>query len=167
MQPFDAQAPTSIEFRGNESRWEALFYAGFGVAIIWWAASKGGWTGIVGGIGFGVFFALLTFGKAMAEPDRSVRLAFDADGLLAPNVFARKLPWAAIEGFAFCPGSEIDDFLFVKVREPKLYEPIPKKPLEFWPVTQTGFRLAIAPLGCAPDDIEAAFRRFAPGIPKI
>lgn len=169
MSVFDVQAESKtsnrVEFRGNESRWEALFYLGFGGGGIYYFASIGGWAGIVGSAVVGLLAILLSFGKAFGEPDRSIHLAFDDEGLSAPHIFEKKLPWVAVDGYSFeGRWSEDRGALFVSVIEPATYKPKPKDPMETWPVTTTGFRPQLCGIAGSHDDIEAAFRQFAPQI---
>lgn len=171
MSPLDAlaerEAPTRIEFRGNESRWGALFYLGVGAVIIAYFVSKGGWTAIVGVGIFGSLFLLLAFGKAFGELDRSVYLAFDAEGLSVPTLFGQTLPWSAITGFAFETGTEGGFYLYVEVTEPRSYGPKSWLSLITWPVFSQGFRLGLDTIACNEKAVEAAFRRFAPGARKV
>ncbi len=170
MSVFDVQAETKasnrVEFRGNESRWEALFYLGLGGAIVAYFVSKGGWTAIIGGGIFGFLFLLLAFGKAFGELNRSVHLAFDEEGLTAPQVFARKVPWSAIQSYSFDPNLEVQAVL-VDVVEPVRFEPKVTDPLKNWLVTWYGFSLPLGGIACSYEDIEDAFRRFAPQVRKI
>lgn len=162
----NARDSDRIEFRGNESRLESVFYIGFGGFIVYHVLSLGGWTAIVGGVFFGALFLLLAAVKVFSEPDRQVYLAFDVEGLLAPHVVSRKLPWSAIKGYSLFPGTESEGSLFVKVDEIRAFEPISKNPLELWPISPGGFRVQLHKLDCGPDDIDAAFQRFAPSIPR-
>ncbi|GAU84417.1 hypothetical protein [Bosea sp. BIWAKO-01] len=169
MQTID-EAPASIEFRANESRWEALVYVGFGGWIVYDMASKGGWTAVVGVALFGSLFLLLAFGKAVGEPDRSVHLAFDEEGLLVPRVFGRRLPWTAVHSYALETGSENGSTLRVYVTEPELYGPKPTGLWETWLTSSsalTGIRMSISRLACDEKDIEVAFQRFAPQVRRI
>ncbi|KFC67248.1 hypothetical protein FG93_03983 [Bosea sp. LC85] len=165
--PTNTEAPVSIEFRGNESRWEALFYVGFGGWIVYELASKGGWTAVIGVALFGSLFLLLAVGKALGEPDRSVHLAFDEEGLWVPNVFARKVPWPAVQTYFIDPDRENGIVLLVGLTEPALYEPKVTEPLKTWPVTWSGLRLPLHDVACREEEIEAAFRRFAPKVRRI
>ncbi|MDZ4369444.1 MAG: hypothetical protein U0987_20860 [Afipia sp.] len=171
MSVFDVQAetkaPTRIEFRGNESRGEAFFYLGFGGFLVTLFVSKGGWTAIIGGTIFGSLFLLLAFGKAFGELDRSVYLAFDAEGLSVPTLFGQTLPWSAITGFAFETGTEGGFYLYVEVTEPRSYGPKSRLSLITWPVFSHGFRLGLDSIACNEKAVEAAFRRFAPGARKV
>ncbi|POR54337.1 hypothetical protein CYD53_103441 [Bosea psychrotolerans] len=166
----DTQACSSIAFRSNESRWGALIYAGLGGWLVYEAASEGGWKGIIAGIGSGAFFALTILGKVMAGPDRSAHLTFDTEGLAAPEVFARKLPWSAISSYSFDSGGpESSPALYIKVANPELFEPKPRGLLQNWLARRnalTGLRVALGRLDCDYDDIDAAFRRFAPSTLK-
>jgi hypothetical protein len=83
--PDDINTRPCIEFLGNESRWEALFYIGFGGCVAYYFASFGGATAIIGCVAFGVLFLLLAGAKAFGELDHSVYLSFDEEGLLAPH----------------------------------------------------------------------------------
>jgi hypothetical protein len=163
----NAELSASIEFRGNDSRWHAAVDVGLGACIVYAVASAGGWTGIVGGVFVGGLFLLSAFGKAFGELDRTVHLAFDADGLSAPHILERKVPWTAIQAYSVNYGAASEGSMFVQVVEPKLYGARITGPLETWPVTPTGFNLVIHGLDCDDADIEAAFRRFSPGIPRI
>ena len=170
MSAFDARAksgtPSRIEFRGDDSRWSALFYLGVGGAIVAYFVSKGGWTAVVGAGIFGSLFLLLAFGKAFGELDRSVHLAFDEEGLLVPPLFERKLPWSAITGFALKYGNEGDLQLYVEVSEPKSYGSKSGLSLITWPVFSHGFRFRLPPTACSEEVVEAAFRHFAPQVRK-
>lgn len=162
-----AEAPASIKFRGNESRWEALFYVGLGGLIIHHLLSRDSSTAVVGSVLFGSLFLILAFGKALGEPDRSVHLAFDVEGLEVPNVFARKVPWTAVQTYSIDPDRENGLVLLVGLAEPALYEPKVTDPLKTWPVTWSGFRLPLHNVACGEEEIEAAFRRFAPQVRRI
>jgi hypothetical protein len=163
----DAAAPNRVEFRGNESRWEALFYLGFGGVIVTYLVSKGGWTAIIGSAIFGSLFLLVAFGKAFGELDRSIYLAFDEEGLAAPHLFARKVPWSAIRTFSFDAGMESGTSLLVDVIEPTLFGPKVTNPWKASRVGRSGFRLSLDRVACRDEEIELAFRRFAPQVRKV
>lgn len=170
MSVFDVQGesetPTRIEFRGDDSRWDALFHLGVGGAIVAHFVSKGGWTAIVGVGIFGSLFLLLAFGKAFGELDRSVHLAFDEEGLLVPPLFERKLPWSAITSFALKYGNEGGLELYVELIEPKSYGSRSRLSLITWPVFSHGFRFRLPPTACSEEVVESAFRHFAPQVRK-
>jgi len=170
MSVFDVQAETKtsnrIEFRGNESRWEALFYLAFGTAIVWYIArAYAGWATIFSCIFFGTVFLLLALYKAFGKLDRSVYLSFDDAGLAMPHAFRQPIPWSAVNRYAFKCSDESADLL-VWIETPRLYEPLTHNPLATWAATRWGARLPLHSISGDVDAIEAAFRRFAPQIAK-
>ncbi len=162
----ESKASNRIEFRGNESRREAWLYLGLAGAAVAYFASKDRGTAVIGGGIFGFWFLLLAFGKAFGELDRSVHLAFDEEGLTVPRVFARKVPWSAIQSYSFDPNLEVHAVL-VDVVEPVRFEPKVTDPLKTWLVTWRGFSLPLNEVACSDAEIEDAFRRFAPQVRKI
>ncbi|AZO76977.1 MULTISPECIES: hypothetical protein [unclassified Bosea (in: a-proteobacteria)] len=164
--PAETNAPTRIEFRGNESRWGALFYLGVGGAIVAYFVSKGGWTAIVGVGVFGSLFLLLAFGKAFGELDRSVHLAFDEEGVMIPQAFAKKVPWDAVKSYSFDTPGDAPAVLLHLV-EPARFEPRVTNPLKTWLVTWYGCNLPLHGVACSYEEIENAFRRFAPQVRKV
>lgn len=173
MNVFDVQAesetPTRIEFRGNESRWEALFYLGACGLVLAYLIPMGGSSAILGGVFFGSLLLLVAFGKAFGEVDRSVHLAFDEEGLTVPHIFARKLPWIAVQSYSFVDRDN-GWALNVGLAESKLYEPHKLNFTSFlkpWPLTSSGFRLPLDGVAGDEKDIELAFRRFAPQVRKV
>jgi hypothetical protein len=165
--PGNAEAPASIEFRGNESRWGALFYVVLGGVLVCWLLSRGDETGVVGSIFIGPLFLLLAISKAVNEPDRSVHLALDEEGLLAPHIFERKLPWSAVQSYSLDLISDDGCALIVSVSELMRYEPKQTDPLATWPVTPSGFRLHLGGVAFTEKDVDAAFRRFAPHVRRL
>ncbi|MCP4560227.1 MAG: hypothetical protein GY873_15460 [Bosea sp.] len=169
MSVFDVQAesetPTRIEFRGNESRWDALFHLGVGGWALAYSIPMGGLEAIVGGF-FGALFLLFAFGQAFRDLDRSIHLVLDAEGITAPSVFVRKVPWDAVQSYSFDPNWDVKAVL-VHLPEPSRFEPKVTDPLAGWPVTWYGFRLSLDGVACSYEEIEAAFRRFAPQIRKV
>lgn len=170
MSVFDVQAetkaPTRIEFRGNESRWEALFYLGFGGMAVAYLVSKGGWAAIIAGGIVGFLFLLLAFGKAFGELDRSIHLVFDAEGITAPHAFVRKVPWDAVQSYSFDPNWDAKAVL-VHLTEPAHFEPKVTDPLNGGAVTWYGFRLSLDKVACSYEEIEDAFRCLAPQVRKV
>ncbi|WP_129155235.1 hypothetical protein [Bosea sp. Tri-44] len=170
MSVFDVQAetnaPNRIEFHGNESRWEALFYLGFGGFLVALLVSKGGWTAIIGGTIFGSLFLLLAFGKAFGDLDHSVHLAFDEEGLTAPYAFAKKVPWDAVQSYSFDTAGDAPAVL-IHLVEPARFEPKVSNPLKTWLVTWYGCNLPLQGVACSYEAIEDAFRRFAPQVRKV
>lgn len=167
--PAETNAPNRIEFRGNERRWEALFYLGACGLVLAYLIPMGGSTALLGGVFFGSLLLLVAFGKAFGELDRSVHLAFDEEGLTAPHIFARKLPWIAVQSYSFVDRDN-GWALNVGLAEPKLYEPHKLNFTNFlrpWPLTRSGFRLPLVGVAGSEKEIEAAFWRFAPQVRKL
>jgi hypothetical protein len=168
MSVFDVQretiAPTRIEFRGDESRRDALFHLGVGGLALAYSISMGGLEAIFGGF-FGALFLLFAFGQAFRELDRSIHLVLDEEGITAPSVFVRKVPWDAVQSYSFDPNCDVKAVL-VHLPEPSRFEPKVTDPLAEWPVTWYGFRLSLDGVACSYEEIEAAFRRFAPQVRK-
>lgn len=151
-----------IEFRGNESRGEALFYLGFGTAIVWFiATSYDGLGAIVSCFVFGGVFLILAFHKAFGDLDGSVHLSFDEAGLTMPHAFRRPIPWSAISRYDFEENDERSN-LRVWIDNPRLYEPLTHNPLATWVATWRGARVPLNLISGDVEAIEAAFRRFAP-----
>lgn len=158
----DQPSLPGVEFRGNESRGEAVFYFGCGTAIVWLiATSYDGWRALVSCLVFGAVFLVLACHKAFGDLDRSVHLAFDEAGLAVPHAFRRTIPWSAISRYDFEENEERSN-LRVWIDTPRLYEPLMDDPLVTWPATYWGARIPLHPISGDVDAIEAAFRRFAP-----
>lgn len=158
----DQPSLPGVEFRGNESRWEAVFYLGCGAAIIWLiATSYDGWRALLACSVFGAVFLILAYHKAFGDLDRSVHLAFDEAGLAVPHAFRRPIPWHAISRYDFEENEERSN-LRVWIDTPRLYDPLTDEPLETWGATWWGARISLHPITADVGAIEAAFRRFAP-----
>lgn len=167
----ETNAPNRIEFRGNERRWEMLFYlsaAGAIVSAFIKLIHTGGSAPIVVlVIAPPVLFAL---GRACRDFDYSVHLAFDDEGLTVPDILTRKVPWAAVQSYSFDPGRDKGLVLSVGLIEPKLYRPHILDFTRFrrpWPFPRSGVRLSLAGVAGGEKEIDAAFRRFAPQVRKI
>jgi hypothetical protein len=168
----DDQLPlASVEFRGNERRWETLCYLFAASAIVTGFIkfmSTGGSHWIVGGMFITplVFFAL---GRASRDFDRSIHLAFDEEGLTIPRVFTRKVPWTAVQSYSFAPDSNNGLVLSIGLIEPKLYGPQILMASNFrmsWPYARSGVRVSLDGVAGGEKEIDATFRRFAPQVRK-
>ena len=97
------------------------------------------------------------------QSDRSPQLVFDSEGLTAPGLFGRKLPWAAITDFEVVDARE-GPALILTVPDANPFEPsrASSDNVIAGLVGSHSFRLEIAALEGDGADVEAAFRRFAP-----
>jgi hypothetical protein len=101
------------------------------------------------------------------QSDRSPQLVFDSEGLTAPGLFGRKLPWAAITGFEVVEPSE-GTALILTVPDANRFEPSRASSDNDIAVLvgSDRFRLEIGALDGTRADVEAAFQRFAPHLRK-
>lgn len=119
-------------------------------------------------VGFcGCLLIWAAYRRAIKIPERRVDLAFDGEGLSVPTIFDQKLPWSAVKRFAFEMWSEAGLMLYVEIAEPKSYGPRSRLSLPTWPGFPHGFRLSLDTIACSKDEVEAAFRRFAPQVRKL
>ncbi|QEL23518.1 hypothetical protein FQV39_13715 [Bosea sp. F3-2] len=158
----------SLEFRGTDSRWAAIIYIALAGAAIHGAFAEGKamTMGAVMLVGAALLLAALI--KAIEEPDRSVRLAFDEEGLLLPHIFEQRIPWPEIPSYSV--DNPEDSNLYVSIVGPDRFGIKSKGQYGGWDnftKALTRFHVSLDYVDCTYDDIDAAFRRFAPAARRI